>query len=420
MGNLNTDNKTIDEAYDALLKMGENETLTDNDIAALSKVREDNLSEDDILMRQIQNGEIELDNSDREDKQTVYVNVDPVTGRPSGIVQNIVTNSEDDFQSILDKDGDVGDVEDMELSDEAIIQSYRNNYDTPLNDSDSLLIIDAVKRFHNGETIGYKDMPSSIKSNISKTIIGNNGRDGSNDNVSVFSNIELKDQMARMFIEAIASESIELEMGNVLNDLRTSINEFTKAEIGAEYSKVSTTQRDIIETKLVEIAKGLEEEKPEDAEKLRKISKAFTQSYTLEDMYRMYRDTGKLRIKKIDIEKVTKLYSEFNYKYAKTKWTIRDISMLDPILDRHLPDYIDRVDIVKFLIVFCKYCRNFSPDNIFEHTFMYYFITNICSLDIYDKNNKEDAEFYDQLLKNIVKFIELIQTKTNKSEGSTN
>ena len=33
-------------------------------------------------------------------------------------------------------------------------------------------------------------------------------------------------------------------------------------------------------------------------------------------------------------------------------------------------------------ILFCKYCANMRPANLEEHTFMYYFIANIISLQV--------------------------------------
>ena len=88
--------------------------------------------------------------------------------------------------------------------------------------------------------------------------------------------------------------------------------------------------------------------------------------------------------------------------------------MLEPILDRHLPDWIDMEDIRAFIIVFCKFCMNFSPDVLEEHTFMYYFIYNICMMDMHNETNEESKVFYDELTKNIVKFIELIRKKRGK------
>ena len=87
--------------------------------------------------------------------------------------------------------------------------------------------------------------------------------------------------------------------------------------------------------------------------------------------------------------------------------------MLESILDRNLPSYINMDDIRKFLITFCKYCRNFKPENIVEHTFMYYFIMNIRTLDIYNKDDEKDNEFYKKFINNIVSFIDLIIKKEN-------
>ena len=156
-------------------------------------------------------------------------------------------------------------------------------------------------------------------------------------------------------------------------------------------------------------------EDPQKADILLKVSDAYKQAYTLEDMFNSY-CKGKPKIKSIDVEKIQKHYFTFNDKYRKSKWVIRDVAMLAPILDRNLDKDIDMKDILTFIAIFLKYTemKNMNPENIWDHTFMYYVVFNIASLDIYKKVdglNDSDTEFYEGFKANLNKFFEEIRIR---------
>lgn len=396
----------IDEVYDKLIEFGN--SLTEEQIEKIKDTASEvDLSEDTSLMRSIESGEVSIDIEN--DTETVteekLVNIDPVTGKAMSVLDEEDIPPATEFDEFLKEE--FGDVEDVEVSDESIIKTINKIYGSGFSAADIMNIIQLVKKYQNGEDVKYKDMPASIKSKIAQAIISEKS--------SIYAgNIEIKDQMARSFIENIAMESFSVEITKIHTDLNESIDKYIKDEMGSVVSKSTISQRDILERKVLEIADKIEDEKPEDAAKLRNVSKQFTESYTYESMKKMFMETGKLKIKKFELEKPNKVYQAFNFKYAKTKMVIRDISMVEPILDRNLPDNISLDDIRKFLIVFCKYCKNFNPDNIVEHTFMYYFITNICTLDVHKKSNTEDRsanDFYNDLINNIVDFINIINSK---------
>ena len=59
-------------------------------------------------------------------------------------------------------------------------------------------------------------------------------------------------------------------------------------------------------------------------------------------------------------------------------------------MQRVFPEY-DQNIITRFILAFCKYTMNMKPDNVFEHTFMYHFVTNIIYLDTNDSSDMENT-----------------------------
>ena len=108
------------------------------------------------------------------------------------------------------------------------------------------------------------------------------------------------------------------------------------------------------------------------------------------------------KVKNIEAKEPEKrVFDYFNSKYIKHKYSINDIRSCPIILDRHLIDYNHQQNTL-ICIAFCKYCQDMSPDNMGEHTFMYYFIRNIIAIDklnpkglTYDSMDERSKNFYD-------------------------
>lgn len=152
--------------------------------------------------------------------------------------------------------------------------------------------------------------------------------------------------------------------------------------------------------------------KPEIAQRFRDVRESFVQSYTYEDMKGLY-NAGKLRIKKIEVEKFKRTANEFNFMYKNSQNTIQNVEQLLPVLDKNTDDDITLDTIKKFIIAFIKFVqyKKLDPNSFKDHTFMYYFIYNILTIANYDHNNEEDIKFHFQLINNINSFMRLIQNK---------
>src|SRR5699024_10824196 len=152
-----------------------------------------------------------------------------------------------------------------------------------------------------------------------------------------------------------------------------------------------------------------EEGKTEQADRYEAVHDAFIESYMMTDMLDMY-SRGKIRVRKIDVEKFKKTCNSFNFKYQNSTNVINDITQVIMILDRYADKRFD-LDIIKeFICVFIKYTdiKNMKADDIVDHTFMYSWIFNIITLDMYNKEDEFSVEFHDQLISNINNFLSVI------------
>lgn len=406
----NMSDQEINEAYDKLLnispdtKEDTDTELTEENVKDILKTAQRVPKDPETeLYDKIQNGEIDVSDMKKDLESTEsYAHIDPVTGKIKYNTPN--PGGETDLDALIDEK-----IEDVELTEDNVYKSVKKVYGTELNDDDVRTLLNLVKRYQDGDTrIKYDDLPGIVKSEIAKTIMKENS-------AVYMGSRDLKDRMARTFIEGVAAEAMINQINDVYVDLANTINKYATEELSNSMDSITKNQRNMFEVKFPEFADKADEEGKHDvAETMRRTSEWFKESYTYKRMYDTYANTGRLKVKKIELEKPQRVYQSILDKYAKSKYNIRNVAMLEPILDRHLPDWIDMEDIRAFIVVFCKFCMNFSPDVLEEHTFMYYFIYNICMLDMHNETNEESKTFYDELVKNIVMFIELIRKKRGK------
>lgn len=248
-------------------------------------------------------------------------------------------------------------------------------------------------------------MPEIIKNKVNKMI--------STHALSISANRkkEIRNAMSASVLEDIYMNVMGNKIDQVFVDLDTSIKNIAKRGIKDVDVEARKKYHNTFVNQFPKMAEQCREEDPTKADLLLKISDGYNQAHSLEKMYDMYKNTGKLRVKKFDIDKINRYITDFNYKYETSKFTIKDISTADIILDRHVNKCYDMKYIKALIVIFCKYTANMKPTNIDDHTFMYYFITNIVTLDIYDKSIDEDNKYYSEFINSIEKFLDLIQDK---------
>ena len=113
------------------------------------------------------------------------------------------------------------------------------------------------------------------------------------------------------------------------------------------------------------------------------------------------------KIKNIEMKKPNRVYDSFIHKYETNDAIINDIRTCPDVIIRHLTEFT-KDQAMMICLAYCKYCCNMNPDNMAEHTFMYYFIRNIIAIDrinprgrAYQSISEKDKSFYDTFVANL-------------------
>ena len=388
----------IDEAYDKLINISD---IKDKDTSKLKFISEDELNNN------IPHNVFTDDNADKSEVKPKIINsiYDQATGNivPTDDIEIIGNEEKDrDLEKFFDEyDGTVKEINEDVLKD---ILKSQNIKDI----EDALKISELVKRRINGEKFNpYNELPESIKSML---------------NLQLMQFGAPMDKKSRSYAADMLIDDLANEYSNkMLSDLDSSIKDIEKEfkqmnddiikDIGETYI---TLDEDRIAAFDESIRVAKENNDLEKVKKLEDIKKAISDSYNLTDFKEFCKS---VKIKKIEIEKPnTRVFSMFNQKYINHKNVINDISQCPTILSRHLSE--DHIGNLKVCIAFCKYCKNMNPDNIVDHSFMYYFIRNIIAIDrmnpkglSYNTMNDKCRKFYDGFINNIKECIANINNK---------
>ncbi len=247
----------------------------------------------------------------------------------------------------------------------------------------------------------FNAMPQPIKDQIIK-LLGTN-------QLTVTGNTSKE---ARNYATAcLMNAIIEVNVGEAIqDDLNQSIAKMNK-ELSQD-NMWGETRRYFSEDLNELIAKLDEAECTEQAERGRAVQKSFVQACTYEDLFNEIR-MGKLKYRKIDLEDFDKTCKKFNARYETSTNVITDVAQVWPALCRN--DKIEGTPELykEFICLFIAYCKkhNLDPNNIIQHTFMYYFIQNIITLEFYNPDNKEDVKFHDDIVANIQRVIDYLSQK---------
>ena len=337
------------------------------------------------------NPELELES------ETAISVIDPNTGK-------IIHTSPDDIEYIDDLDETVKmvkeDLTTFTITEENIKDALKEQFpDEKISESAIKELTIVVNKFNKKEKMSYYNaLPDEIKKFINKEL----------SDYGLANNKQAKIEYTKSVLQSILFSSyINQQLIDMDHAINNTLNE-VKDDVSKEYGLYSAKQRYNIEVKMLEVAKEKEESDPEKAKLLRDISAAFTQSYTYENMMNEYRQSpGKFKIKKIELEKFgTRLAMGFNNKYKNSKFTIRNIESIIPILKRWLPG-IEEEKIKIFVAIFIKYTINMKPENLPEHVFMYYFINNIINLD-YSGADEDNIKFNMTIIENIRSILQEI------------
>lgn len=386
----------LEELFDTLNK----ENKDNESIQSMYEAKEKSADE----LRELLDEEAETSDTSSE--------VDPESGQPTGTHVIVagwgMGRKENLFDDFLGTDDD-----ELKPSSEADTDITESHVSKAMDSKDlkaDFATIEKVKELimkrNRGERIKYSELPEVLKEKVNP-VVAALGRGYTAPQIKAVRNM-----MADDIIESFYSEIITQKIDKEVVDLDTSIKNLAKTE----YVDVNSDQRkqhfNTFVIKFPQMAEKIKDTDPEKAKVMLDVSEGFKQAHSMEEMYAAY-GNSKIRIRRIDVEKLDKTIRRFNYKYDNSTMVIRDISSAVDVLSRHVNKRISLTAIKTFVAIICKYCENMKPSNLAEHTFMYYLINNILSLDI-PFTNEADIVWNDEFLNNINKFLTLIEERNFK------
>ena len=379
----------VDEARDKIedAKKEKNRELTDEEINEIVEVLHNNVGERTKLLREIINEEQAEErnkipyaclNQDNYIKSVASIEYDSVSGESKVIDSN---PAESNNVTVSDMINDNVELKLAKASEESMTKVLN---DFGVNDEEDVrLFIKILNKHKAGEKIEYLELPSFAKEMV--------------DSLCELNKTVSKPRAIKDALNFILNEmNIEQEFVDFQEALKKEMN------IPGMMDMYAGFLRDSMEIKLLETADKIESEDKDKAEILRKISREFTGTYKftkilneIENNTKNYRKLDK------DIKKYSQFCRNFNYKYMNNKLVINDINLVYDILTR-VSNYSEDT-IKKFIILFTKICMNYSPENVIEHTYMYYTIKNILSLSF---TNEEDSDFIRELKDNLYNVLD--------------
>lgn len=386
----------LEELFDTL-----NEENKDNEsIQSMYEAKEKSADE----LRELLDEEAETSDTSSE--------VDPESGQPTGTHVVVAgwgmgrkENLFDDFLGIDDDELKPSSEADTDIT-ESHVSKAMNSKDLKADFATIEKVKELIMKRNRGERIKYSELPEVLKEQVNP-VVAALGRGYTGPQIKAVRNM-----MADDIIESFYSEIITQKIDKEVVDLDTSIKNLAKTE----YVDVNSDQRkqhfNTFVIKFPQMAEKIKDTDPEKAKVMLDVSEGFKQAHSMEEMYAAY-GNSKIRIRRIDVEKLDKTIRRFNYKYENSTMVIRDISSAVDVLSRHVNKRISLTAIKTFVAIICKYCENMKPSNLAEHTFMYYLINNILSLDI-PFTNEADIVWNDEFLNNINKFLTLIEERNFK------
>lgn len=305
----------------------------------------------------------------------------------------------EDFYHELGMEGnETLDYDSIQLSDDLIGKACSDLF--KLNNTDTIKVINLVKSYRSLDKEKrekynvYKELPNSMQVMIKSSTLDKVGRN----------------MMARELIEEVISCACVDTEFNKVKDLMGSIAK--DMDIKNTTKMYTEYQKGLFEDNLIAHRDKIKDTDPNKAELIDKIVTSFRNAYTFDNLIEAYKNNGgAYKAKPIELEKFqTRILNNFNSKYINSTYDIPNINQAYHILDKKLPSDIDINDIKRFFILFCKYTNNYSPSVIEEHTFMYYTIMNIITLnfiDLYEENDEND--FLQKVKNGIINVINTIK-----------
>ena len=387
------DTSIIDSAIDQAIEEDNGYKLSNEDLDSIVEVLEENANtnEDIKRMRDIVGNETpETLNDEEVVGEVTYDN-------ETGAVVN-AHEVESETREMKTADLSLSDLVDnyeptsLPILDDEIKKQFSE--DMNLSDSDIAQLLNVLHRHQSGEKFNaFNILPDSIKDIIRKSAaeLGLSGRDQIN-----FFTKTMLDQF-------ITDAQFNKEVVDFEEALKKELNIPSLVDLHAEYTREAMEKEMLENADKFEAAGAVEK-----AEALRRVSAAFTSSYTYDKVYKVLETNRKVRSRLAkDIEKYKSFCNDFVYKFRDTQFNIHDIALCAKTLKRVMTGRSDE-EIIMFVNCVWKSIEPLDTSVLENNIYAYYVIKNIMALDYTEADAKTD--FTNEVIHN----IDLVMDKINE------
>lgn len=328
----------------------------------------------------------------------VDVIIDGLTGEKTILgssTKEKVENAEEDFFSSLDNTN-FDTHYNILASDIKKVASEETSFGTfDISDETTIELLKVINKYKEDKKISYKDLPVQVREFIDDYMKKNGMYAASN----VIAYNSIRNDMANMLIDEYINQ---IELNKWSDDFNIQMEKFSeemKTEMSPLYKELNDNREEYLQNLIDKLS---DDEKKEKAEAiLNSIKDAFA-------LTRLKEAAPKIKIKNFDLEKPGREYKDLMNKYIDNQYHIYDLFMITNVLNRHLLNLKlieknDRTTAIKFVVAFCKFCKNYKTTVPEEHAFMYFVTYNIILLDVYKGDTYDTYSF--EFLNNILEVV---------------
>lgn len=386
----------INELYSKMLETADTigrEGFTNESIDTLKSIEE---GVNELTLNEKPNSDTKIESESGEfEGREVMTSYNPTTGE-----QMVVDGSESIAEKIAERHLN-NLINGTNTADDSVIKEVLNEMGTMGNDAPSAMASLIARRLSGEKFNVYDAMPDDYKRQIDMIYVDALNHAGSKVKVMNKNAIAsmMLDEMMEDFNKSI---STQIDLDTILAGFDKDVKKLSD-DVSTELGGMMMTFDEERKAEIDAAIKRCEESgKTEAIEQLKMMRDTIDDAYNLQKFIDF---CGHCKIKNIEAKEPDKrVFNYFNSKYEKHRYTINDIRSCPDILDRHLTEY-SHLQNTLICVAFCKYCLNMNPDNMNEHTFMYYFIRNIIAIDrlnpkgrLYEGMDDRSKQFYDTFL----------------------
>lgn len=331
--------------------------------------------------------------------KSVMVDVNPSTGERVIRGNGEFKPDETDFNTVLEADNKSDALSDTPVDDSTIAKEIKEKFDN-ISDKDLIAFVDVAQQYKAKQISSneaFNKLPQLMKDKINSEIVKAGIPVGTANNY--------RKQAVKSILEEIlngaemeqCSVDLDKQIAKIYNDYGNDVSFLYQSNM---YEKIKTLQQSISDMEKDNIDGSLNEK----IEKINDIINSLYESFELDDFAQFAICT---KIKNMEAEKPHKVFRDFVSKYDDSKFIISDVALIIEPLKKFCS--FTEKEATDMAILFCKYCTNMRPSNLAEHTFMYYFISNILSLTVNGIINDEinENQFSEILIDNLKNIMTL-------------